>query len=202
MRGHVVEWVEKASFLRLNKLFEVSAAERQYVTLLTARNLMAVVRESREYIINILPRKLPKKVMPGEHYILKDLPFYKKVQQADAQKRRALLDDREGRRKKGTLRKAPGKKWSASSPLTGAPAKKKKKTSNKGKEVKIPTPPNEFVIPPITYEKELTIQEPENPLSPSISSGPGHVAGLNHSGPSLSAAARLALLAEEAASIN
>ena len=83
-----------------------------------------------------------------------------------------------------------------------APAKKKKKTLDKGKEVKIPTPPNEFVIPPITYEKELTIQEPENPLSPSISSGPGHVAGLNHSGPSLSAAARLALLAEEAASIN
>ncbi|RVW41146.1 hypothetical protein CK203_069842 [Vitis vinifera] len=45
-------------------------------------------------------------------------------------------------------------------------------------------------------------KEPENPLPPSISSGPGHVPGLNHSGPSLSAAARLELLAEEAASIN
>ena len=100
------------------------------------------------------------------------------------------------------MRKAPGKKWSASSPPAGAPANKKKKTSNKEKKVKIPTPPKEFVIPLITYEKEVTIQEPENPLSPSISSGPGHVAGLNHSGPSLSVAARLALLAEEVASIN
>ena len=79
-RGHVVEWVEKTSFVRLNNLFKITVAERQYMTLLTARNLMAVVWESREYIINILPRKLPKKVVPGEHYILKDLPFYKEVQ--------------------------------------------------------------------------------------------------------------------------
>ena len=100
------------------------------------------------------------------------------------------------------MRKAPGKKRSASSAPVGAPAKKKKKTSNKGKKVKLPTPPKEFVRPPITYEKEVTIKEPENPLPPSISSGPGHVASLNHSGPSLSAAARLAILAEEAASIN
>ena len=83
-----------------------------------------------------------------------------------------------------------------------APAKKKKKTLDKGKEVKIPTPPKEFVIPPVTYEKEVTIKEPENPLPPSISSGLGHVAGLNHSGPSLSAVARLAVLAKEAALIN
>ena len=68
--------------------------------------------------------------------------------------------------------------------------------------MKLPTPPKEFVRLPITYEKEVTIKEPENPLPPSISSGPGHVPGLNHSGPSLSAAARLELLAEEAASIN
>ena len=119
-RGHVVEWVEKASFVRLNKLFEITAAERQYVTLLTARNLLAVVRESREYIINILHRKLPKKVVPGEHYILKDLPFYKEVQQADAEKCRALIDDRERRKKEGTLRKAPGKKQPASAPPVGA----------------------------------------------------------------------------------
>ena len=100
------------------------------------------------------------------------------------------------------MQKAPGKKRSVSSAPAGAPAKKKKKTSNKGKEVKLPTPPKEFVRPPITYEKEVTIKEPENPLPPSISSGPRHVVGLNHSGPSLSAAAHLAILAEEAASIN
>ena len=78
-RGHIVEWVEKESFARLNKLFEITAAERHYETLLTARNLLAVVRESQAYIINILPRKLPKKAVSGEHYVLKDLPFYKEV---------------------------------------------------------------------------------------------------------------------------
>ena len=86
-RGHVVEWVEKTSFARLNKLFEIAAAERHYETLLTARNLLVVVREPHAYIINILPRKLPKKVVSGVHYVLKDLPFYKEVKKADAEKR-------------------------------------------------------------------------------------------------------------------
>ena len=83
-RGCVVEWVEKASFSRLNKLFEITAAERHHETLLTAQNLLAVVWEPQAYVINILPRKLPKKVVPGEHYVLKDLPFYKEVRKADA----------------------------------------------------------------------------------------------------------------------
>ena len=43
MRGRLVEWVEKASFDRLNKLFVISASERNYQTLLTDRNLLAVV---------------------------------------------------------------------------------------------------------------------------------------------------------------
>ena len=163
---------------------------------------MVVVRESGEYIINIIPRKLSKKVVPGEHYILKDLPFYKQVQQADAEKRRVLLVDRERRKKEGTLRKAPGKKWSASSPPAGALAKKKKKTFEKGKEVEIPPPPKEVVIPPLTYVKEVTIKKPENPVLVSVSSRPGHLAGLNHSGPSMSTAGRLALVVEEATSIN
>ncbi|RVX10628.1 hypothetical protein CK203_016862 [Vitis vinifera] len=114
-RGHIVEWVEKTSFARLNKLFEIVATERHYETLLTARNLLAVVRESQAYVINILPRKLPKKVVPEDHYVIKDLPFYKEVRKADAEKHQALLDDLEGRRKEGTLRKAPEKKRSASS---------------------------------------------------------------------------------------
>ena len=106
-RGHIVDWVEKTSFACLNKLFEIDAGERHYETLLTTQNLMVVVRESQEYIINILPRRLPKKVVPGEHYILKDLYFYKEVKEADAEKRRTLLDDRERRKNEGTLWKAP-----------------------------------------------------------------------------------------------
>ena len=55
-RGRLVEWVEKASFDRLNKLFEITAIERHYQTLLSARNLLAVVREPQLDIVNILPR--------------------------------------------------------------------------------------------------------------------------------------------------
>ena len=55
-RGRLVEWVEKASFDRLNKLFEINTIERHYQTLLSARNLLAVVREPQPYVVNILPR--------------------------------------------------------------------------------------------------------------------------------------------------
>ena len=169
--------------------------------LLSAQNLRSVMKEPQPYVLNILPRRLPEEVVAGEHFVLQDLPFYAAVQEVDAQTRKARLTDREDKRKEGLLRKAPGGKRSAPSPA-GAPAKKKGKVTEKGTAVKIPTPPKEFVIPPITYEAEVIIKEPENPLPPSISSGPGHVAGLNHSEPSLSAAARLALLAEEVTSIN
>ena len=177
------------------------AAERSCETLLSAQNLRSVMKEPQPYVLNILPRRLPEEVVAGEHFVLQDLPFYTSVQEVDARTRKARLIDREDKRKEGLLRKAPGGKRSAPSPA-GAPTKKKGKVTEKGKVVKIPTPPKEFVIPHITYEAEVIIKELENPLHLSISSGPGHVAGLNHSGPSLSAAARLALLAEEAASIN
>ena len=137
--GHIVDWVEKTSFSCLNKLFEIDAKERHYKTLLSARNLMAVVRESQDYIVNILPRKLPKEVVPGEHYTVKDLPIYQEFKEADAEKRRALLDDREKRKNEGTLRKAPGQKRGATSPPKKAPTKKRKLVKN-GKGVKEPTP--------------------------------------------------------------
>ncbi|RVX14160.1 hypothetical protein CK203_011366 [Vitis vinifera] len=96
-RGHLVDWVEKASFACLSKLFEIDAKERHYKTLLTARNLMAVVRES--------PREF---------------------KEADVEKRRALLDNREKKKNEGTLRKAPGQKRGAASPANKAPAKRRK----------------------------------------------------------------------------
>eukprot|EP00261_Vitis_vinifera_P017329 XP_010646960.1 PREDICTED: uncharacterized protein LOC104878387 [Vitis vinifera] len=129
LRGHLVDWVEKASFAYVCKLFEIDPKERAYKTLLSARNLTEVVREPQEYVINILPRKLAK-------------------------------DEIE------------------------------------------PTPPKEFPPPQTTYEGEVMIEEPVNAAPYSISSGPGRMSGLNHSGPSLVAAARLANVAEEAASIN
>lgn len=45
-RGRLVEWVEKASFDQLNKLFEISSLERNHQTLLLTWNLIEVVRET------------------------------------------------------------------------------------------------------------------------------------------------------------
>ena len=196
-----MDWVEKASFSCLSKLFEIDAKERQCKTLLTAQNLMAVVREPREYVINILPRKMPKEVVPGEHYTVKDFPIYEALKEADAEKRRALLDNREKKKNEGTLRKAPGQKRDADSPSKKTPAKRRKLVKN-GKGVREPTPPMEFAPPPITHEAEVMIEEPVNPAPHSISSGFGHIAGLNHSSTSLATVARPANLAEEAASVN
>ncbi|RVW72876.1 hypothetical protein CK203_057174 [Vitis vinifera] len=53
-----------------------------------------------------------------------------------------------------------------------------------------------------TRKARLTNRESRSSPLPSISSGPGHLAGLNHSGSLLLAVERLALLAEEATSIN
>ena len=83
-RGCLVEWVEKSSFVRLNKLFEITSSERNHQTLLYARNLLTIIREPQPYVLPIIPRRLPKVVVPEEHYVLKDLPFYKEAREADA----------------------------------------------------------------------------------------------------------------------
>ncbi|RVX22022.1 hypothetical protein CK203_001277 [Vitis vinifera] len=80
LRGHLVDWVEKASFACVCKLFEIDPKERAYKTLLSARNLIAVVREPQEYL---------KRLML---------------------KRRKLLEDRDQKKTEGTIRKAPGQK--------------------------------------------------------------------------------------------
>ena len=202
LRGHLVDWVEKASFGCLSKLFEIDAKERQCKTLLTARNLTAVVREPREYVINILPRKMPKEVVPGEHYTVKDFPIYEALKEADAKKRPLLLEDREKKKNEGTLRKAPGQNRHADSPPEKIPAKRRKLVKKNGKDLKEPSPPMEFAPPPIIHEAEVMIEEPVNAAPHSISSGSRHLAGLNHSSTSLAAVACLANLAEEAASVN
>lgn len=97
-RGRLVEWVEKASFDRLNKLFEIMVGERNCQTLLSTRNLRAVTQISQPYILNIIPRRLPKKVVSGEYFVLKDLPFYMEAHEADAQARQERLNQREEKR--------------------------------------------------------------------------------------------------------
>ena len=83
-RGRLVEWVEKASFDRLNKLFEIAASERSCQMLLLAQNLRAITQISQQYVLSIIPRRLPKKVVSRKHFVLKDLPFYTEAREADA----------------------------------------------------------------------------------------------------------------------
>ena len=75
-RGRLVEWVDKISFDPLNKLFVISAGERNHETLLTNQNLLALVRDSESYIVLTLPRFTLRVLVPDEHFVLNDLPFY------------------------------------------------------------------------------------------------------------------------------
>ena len=211
-RGKLVEFVEKTSFDRLNRLFEIATGERSCETLLSKQNLRLVIQEPQPYILNIIPRRLPKNVVVGEHFVIKDLSFYTAVRKADARARKTLLNAREERRQERTLRKAPGDKRSAPSPPTGAPMGKKKKVSSKGKTIKPPTPTKGVVIKsPVPTKgieiispapiKGIIIRSPTPSGLSSVSSGSGCLAGLNGSGPSIPAAVRMALLAEEATSV-
>ena len=74
-----MEWVEKASFDRLNRLFEIAVAERSCEMLLSAQNLRSGTQEPQPYVLNILLRRLPKEVVTDEHFVLQDLPFYAAV---------------------------------------------------------------------------------------------------------------------------
>ena len=94
-----MEWVEKASFDRLNMLFEIAAAEWSCDTLLSTQNLRSVMQELQPYMLNILPRRMPEEAMDGEHFVLQDLPFYAAVQKANARTRKARLTNREVKRK-------------------------------------------------------------------------------------------------------
>ena len=110
------------------------------------------------------------------------------------------------------MRKAPGDKRFAPSPPASAPTRKKKKVPTKGKSIKPPTPTKGVVIKSPSPTKGIVISSPapvkgiiiRSPTPsglPSISSGSKCLASLNGSGPSMPAAERLALLAEEATSV-
>ena len=70
-----MEWVEKASFARLNKLFEISTSEHNYQIFFMDKNLQAVLKEAKSFILPILHRLAPRSLVPDNHHVLKDLPF-------------------------------------------------------------------------------------------------------------------------------
>lgn len=93
-----MEWVEKASFNCLNKLFVISTDEMNHQTLLTDRNLVVVVQEPQSYVLPIISHSLPKVLVPVEHHVLKDLPFYKVAREADAKACQDWLVQKEKKR--------------------------------------------------------------------------------------------------------
>lgn len=183
MKGRLVEWVEKVSFNRLNRLFEIAAGERNYQTLFSTRNLLVAVRETHPYTLNITPRRLPKKVVAGERFVLKNLYFYVEACKADAQARQECLNQREEKRQEGTLRRAPGEKRLASFPPARSSTEKKRKIPIKGIIIRSPTPSS-------------------SSASTSESRPPRRVPGANGSGPSVPAHERLAHPAEEESAVD
>ncbi|RVW58472.1 hypothetical protein CK203_105370 [Vitis vinifera] len=170
LRGHLVDWVEKASLA-------VSANFRD--------------RRQGEAVQDAADRAEPDGGRPGAPRIC-----HQHSPQEDA---KGGSGEEEERRDPS---KAPGQKRDADSPPKKTPAKRRKLVKKNGKDVREPTPPMEFAPPPIIHEAEVMIEEPVNAAPHSISSGSGHLAGLNHSSTSLAAVAPLANLAEEAASVN
>lgn len=115
--------MEKASFTRLNKLFEMSASEQDHQVFLTYKNLQAVVKKSKSFIILILHRLVSQSLVPSEHHLLKDLLFYEVARVADL---KARLEQREKKCKDKMLRQAPTTNSPTSNSIVRPPVKKKK----------------------------------------------------------------------------
>lgn len=75
-----------------------------YQTLLTDRNLLAIVQEPQSYVLPIIPRSAPKVLVLGEHHMLKDLPFYEVAHKTNTKARQERFNQREKKCQEGTLR--------------------------------------------------------------------------------------------------
>ena len=84
---HIVKWVEKASFARLNKLFEIDTVEWAYKVLFLDKNLLALIGSPKSFIILMFPWLTPSSLVLGEHFVLKDLPFYEVARLEDSEAR-------------------------------------------------------------------------------------------------------------------
>ena len=117
--------MEKASFDRLNKLFEIFIAGSNHKVLLTDRNLLAMVKKSKSFIIPILPCLAPQALVPDEHHVLKDLSCYEVGHAVDSKACQDLLEQRKKKSQEGKLRQAPATSRPTSNSVVRFPAKKK-----------------------------------------------------------------------------
>lgn len=125
-----MEWVEKASFTYLNKLFKIDAIERAHIILLSNKNLQALIENPELFISQVFPRLVLPSLVPDKHFVLKDLPFYEVVHLADSEACKARLEECEKKRHEGTLRQAPIASCPISSFVVHLFAQKKKLTTH------------------------------------------------------------------------
>ena len=69
----MVNWVEKASFKKIQRLLEISERELHHEILLTVKNIRELSRSPSPYIITVILRPFPVEMMEGEHYVIADL---------------------------------------------------------------------------------------------------------------------------------
>ena len=85
--------MEKASFDRLNKLFEIDVVKQVYSVLLSDKNLLALIENPKLFIIPVFARLAHSSLVLDEHFILKDLPSYKVVRLANSKAHQARLEE-------------------------------------------------------------------------------------------------------------
>ena len=68
-----MNWVEKASFKKIQKLLEISKRERHHEILLIARNVCELSCSPSPYILSVIPHHLPTEIVEGEHYVIANL---------------------------------------------------------------------------------------------------------------------------------
>lgn len=152
-----MEWVEKASFDRLNKLFVISTSERNYQTLMTDQNLLAVVQEPQSYVLPILPRSTSKVLGLSEHHVLKELSFYKIARAAHPNVPQDWLNQRKKKRRERMLMQASGASRSTIISIACPPSKKKKPVAQPTRKVQalpLKSPPTSAYAPSSTVSSK------------------------------------------------
>lgn len=85
--------MEKASFVRLNKLFEIDVVERVHEVLLSDKNLLVLIDNPKFFIIPVFPRLASFSLVLGKHFVLKYLFFNKVTCLADFEAHQARLEE-------------------------------------------------------------------------------------------------------------
>lgn len=125
-----MEWVKKASFAHLNKLFEIDVAEWAHNVLLSDKNLQALIENLKPFISLVFLWLASSFLVPDKHFELKDLPFYKVARLVDFEACQARLEEWEKKCQERTLKQASATSRPASSSTIHPPTQKKKPTTH------------------------------------------------------------------------